>query len=402
MQTLTTITPGTVRKVAIILLLILCVYPAFNFSAKVLRAHIPTANFNVDTVNTAYLKLFNSIDSMYRLKNAYAGFNGSVLVAVKGKPVYTAHFGYSDYATKTPITDSSSFQLASVSKTFTSTAVLYLIQQGKLSLDDTIQKFFPGMPYKGVTVKHLLCHRSGLPNYLYFCTGSLVDRTKYLSNQNVIDLMIKTKPAAVNKPNREFEYNNTNYVLLASIVEVVSGMGFPEYMRTTFFEPLGMNNTFVYDFTDHTNRNIAISYNAKWQPQFDDCFDGVMGDKGIYSTVHDMLKWDQAFYNYTFLNQEMVEQAYAPRSFETGGYKSYGFGWRMTKQKDGNYLIYHNGWWHGNNTVFSRNVNENTTVIVLSNHFNKSVYYVQPVWDLVHGTITTEPEVIDEPALGGE
>jgi CubicO group peptidase (beta-lactamase class C family) len=404
LQALTTITPGTVRKVAIILILILGVYPAFNFSAKLRSSpNTPTTNgVSVDTISTSYVRLFNSIDSLYRLKSALNGFSGSVMVAVKGKPVYTANFGYSDYSTRTPVSDTSSFQLASVSKTFTATAVLYLAQQGKLSLDDTIQKFFPGMPYKGVTVKQLLCHRSGLPNYLYFCTGSLIDRTKYLSNQNVIDLMVKTRPAANNRPNKVFEYSNTNYVLLASIVEVVTGMRFQEFMQTTFFEPLGMDHTFVYDFTDHTNHSIAISYNAKWQPQFDDCFDGVVGDKGVYSTTADMLKWDQAFYNYTFLNQEMVEEAYAPRSFENGGFKSYGYGWRMTKQQDGNYLIYHNGWWHGNNTVFCRNVNENATIIVLSNHFNKGVYYVQPVWDLVHGTITNTPEQIDEPALGGE
>ncbi len=194
------------------------------------------------------------------------------------------------------MTDFNAFQLASVSKTFTATATLWCIEHGELALDDTITKFFPQLPYKGITVEQLLCHRSGLPNYLYFCSGKC-DKGKYLNNQQVIDLMIKEKPAAYAKPDKKFEYCNTNYLLLASIIEKVTGERFPDFMRETFFEPLGMQHSFIYDVTDSSQRKIAISYNSKWEIQHDDCFDGVVGDKGLYSTVHDMFLWDKAFYD---------------------------------------------------------------------------------------------------------
>src|ERR1019366_2019428 len=111
------------------------------------------------------------------------------------------------------------FQLASVSKNFTATAILWCIEHKLLSIDDTLQKFFPKLPYKNIRVQDLLDHRSGLPNYLYFCRPGVVDQSKYLTNQNIIDVMIRTKPPIDAKPNKKFEYCNTNYVLLATIVE---------------------------------------------------------------------------------------------------------------------------------------------------------------------------------------
>lgn len=339
----------------------------------------------VDSTDKKLQQLYFQLDTFFTTRNEQNGFSGSVLISVSGKPVYEKCFGYCDYRNKDLMHDTASFQLASVSKNFTATAVLWCAEHNLLSLDDSLQKFFPKFPYKGIQVKHLLCHRSGLPNYLYFCNSKVVDQSKYLTNQNVIDVMIKTHPPIDARPNKKFEYCNTNYILLASIVEKVTGKRFKDFMQETFFGPLNMKHTFIYDYADSADRKIAISYNSKWQIQHDDCFDGAVGDKGVYSTVSDMFKWDQAFYQGKLLSQQMMKEAYTPRSFEHAGDRNYGYGWRLLKKPDGNYLVYHNGWWHGNNTVFYRNIQDTTTVIVLSNRYNKAVYHIQPVWDILYG-----------------
>ena len=329
-------------------------------------------------------KVYYSLDTFFTNRSLQNGFSGSVLISVKGQPVYEKCFGYCDFRNKDLLADTNSFQLASVSKTFTATAVLWCAEHNLLSLEDTLQKYFKDLPYGKIRIKDLLSHRSGLPNYIYFCSGKC-NKGEYLTNDAVIKIMQQTKPKAYALPNKKFEYSNTNYLLLASIIEIATGKKFGDFMRETFFMPLGMSHTFIYDYTDSTERKIAISYNSKWEIQHDDCFDGVVGDKGCYSTVHDMFLWDNAFYKGKLLSQQMMKEAYAPRSFEHPGKRNYGYGWRLLQQPDSSWLVYHNGWWHGNNTVFYRNIRDTAAVIILSNKYNRSVYHIQPVWDILYG-----------------
>lgn len=367
---------------ALIVTLLAASFAVYKFKKPPVR-HITVSQAYTDTIDTK-ASIYFSLDTYFTKRSLHDGFSGSVLISVKGKPVYEKCFGYCDYRNKDLLADTNSFQLASVSKTFTATAVLWCAEHELLSLEDSLQKYFPQLPYPGIRIKDLLSHRSGLPNYLYFCSGKC-NKGEYLTNQSVIALMAKEKPAMYARPNKKFEYCNTNYLLLASIVEQVSGKNFKAFMHETFFAPLGMAHTFIYDFTDSADRKIAISYNSKWEIQKDDCFDGVVGDKGCYSTVHDMFLWDKAFYDEKLLSQQMMKEAYAPRSFEHAGKRNYGYGWRLMQQPDGHWLVYHNGWWHGNNTVFYRNTQDTTAVIILSNKFNRSVYRIQPVFDILYG-----------------
>lgn len=371
---------------AIVLLIGCAVWLVLFRTGKVKLPHRKSIVKQIDTADIAHRKyLYSTLDSFFTARSIDNGFSGSVLVSVKGEPVYEKCFGYCDYRSKDLMTDTNSFQLASVSKTFTATAVLWLVEHGKLSLQDTLQKFFANMPYKNVTIQMLLCHRSGLPNYLYFCDKKATGGAEYITNSDVVNIIAKQKPSAYALPDKKFEYCNTNYVLLACIVEKVTGKKFKTFMEETFFKPLGMSHTFIYNAFDTLDRKIAISYNSKWQIQHDDCFDGVVGDKGVYSTVHDMFTWDKAFYDGKLLSQKMMQEAYAPRSFEKPGVRNYGYGWRLIQKPDSNYLVYHNGWWHGNNTVFCRNIQDTTAIIILSNRFNKSVYNIQPVWQILYG-----------------
>jgi CubicO group peptidase (beta-lactamase class C family) len=244
----------------------------------------------------------------------------------------------------------------------------------------------------------LLCHRSGLPNYLYFGERLWRTRSVYMTNDALVDILMKNKLLeGTTRPGRQFQYNNTNFALLASIVEKVTGKRFPDYMKETFFDPLGMKNTWVRDVqNEKEERKHAISYSAAWKVQAEDPYDGVYGDKNVFSTVEDMMIWDRAFYEEKNLSKEWQAEAYKPRSFEQRGARNYGYGWRLLKKPNGESVVFHNGWWHGNNTVFYRYLPDTFALIILSNRYNQGVYDVQPVFNIIGATKDTMPRMDDE------
>ncbi|KAA2243839.1 beta-lactamase family protein [Chitinophaga agrisoli] len=307
------------------------------------------------------------------------GFNGAVLVAKKGVVIFEQYHGVEDFRSKMLINENSSFQLASVSKTFTAMGILRLMERGQINLEDTLQKFYPDFPYMGITVKMLLNHRSGLPNYLYFCDSLWRDHETFMTNEELIRLMIQHKPPMQHQPDTHFQYCNTNYMLLGALIEKISGEKYADFMKHTFFEPLGMTNTFVFDptGTPRPHQTVSHKFNGKAEP--DTYFDGVIGDKGIYSTAQDMLKWDQALYS-GILKPETLQAAYTPYSNEKPGIRNYGLGWRLMIYPDSTKIVYHNGWWHGNNTVFYRFVQDTSTLIILGNKYDRAIYQaIQPI-----------------------
>ncbi len=362
-----------------------------------LAASIPPVSA-LDSTRVRQGLLFHRLDSFFARKHKYGGFNGNVLVLKAGRVLYKGCFGYCNYATKDTLDAQTSFQIASSSKPFTSTAILKLADEGKLSLTDTLGKFFPGFPYRNITVQMLLCHRSGLPNYLFFGDRLWKDRTVYMTNDALLDVLMKNKNIeGTSRPGTHFQYNNTNFALLASIVEKVTGKRFPDYMKETFFDPLGMNNTWVRDVqNEKEERKHAISYNSVWRIQAEDPYDGVYGDKNVFSTMEDMMIWDRAFYEEKNISNAWQKEAYAPRSFEQKGARNYGYGWRLIQQPNGENVVYHNGWWHGNNTVFYRYVPDTFAIIILSNRYNQGVYDIQPVFSIMGATKDTMSRMDEE------
>ncbi len=330
------------------------------------------------------------IEAYYTRRHRTDGFNGAVLVAKDGKPLYSGAFGYANVYSNDTLSTQTSFQLASVTKTFTSVGVLKLVENGQLSLEDSVQKFFPEFPYHGITVKLLLSHRTGLQDYIYWDQNFIGQGVQFLNNQTMLDLLVKKHPPLRTRPDKMFIYCNTNYALLALIIEKVSGMSYKEYMQDKIFSPIGMNNTYVCNIQDSAYAHCgATCYEGRrwreWRTSFSD---GVLGDKGIYSSVEDMLKWDNALKEGKVISPDMLEEAYKPHnidrySFAKDRRRNYGYGWRMIKQTDGSYVIYHNGNWHGCNNVFCRNLKEGYTVIVLGNKENGANYLTQPVWDII-------------------
>lgn len=317
------------------------------------------------------------------------GFNGSILVAKNGEVLLEDYHGYSNPVTKDTIDRSTAFQMASVSKTFTGMAVMKLWEENKLKLDDSLQVFFPGFPYTGITVRMLLSHRSGLPNYVYFMTQDPVWRRKIATNNDMLQFMIDKKPPLYGYPNRGFHYCNTNFALLALIVEKVSGQSFPEYMKNTIFTPLGMTHTFIFSKKD--SADYHPSYQPNNRPFALESIDCIYGDKNVYSTVDDMFLWDQAIYSNRVISRATYEEATRPYSLERPSMHNYGLGWRLMMLPNSK-IVYHNGWWHGNNTVFTRLVDDTATIIIISNKFNKAIYSGMKIGTVFANSKKAEPE----------
>ncbi|MCW3086456.1 MAG: hypothetical protein JWP12_3822 [Bacteroidetes bacterium] len=349
-----------------------------------------------DSVNKILLKIHAkekaySIDTLFKNKVKNAGFNGCVLVAQAGQIIYEKAFGYANFKSKDSLYINSAFQLASASKTLTSAAILLLKDRGKLKLTDLVQTYLPEFPYPQVTIKMLLTHRSGLSNYIYFCEPFCEKPNMYkggiFDNRAMYEIIKTSKPDVYAQPDKKFEYCNTNYALLALIVEKASGMSFPEFMETAIFKPLGMNNTWIHDpKTDATHKNKTIGYNGTGKVEEDTYADDVIGDKGVYSTVEDLFKWDQALYSEQLLKKETIDEAFKGYSNEHKGKRNYGYGWRMIDDGKNPKIIYHNGWWHGYNSLFLRRPDDKTTIIVLSNKYNRTTYQMQGVLSILSGT----------------
>ena len=317
-------------------------------------------------------------------------FSGAVLVAKNGEIVYEQYSGFKDYRNKTTVTPETPFHLASVSKTFTGMAIMRLWEQGRIGLEDSVQQYFPSFPYHGITVRMLLSHRSGLPNYLYVLETYWNKKVK-ATNQDVINYLIQFQPPRQQWPNRNFHYSNTNYILLASILEKVTGIGFPQYMRDSVFVPLGMHHTFVFSIAD--TASYVPTYSWNWREYGMDHLDCTYGDKNIYSTVRDMLLWDKAMYQHTFVKRATMDTALVPQSNERKSMHNYGLGWRLF-QNTTDSVVYHNGKWHGSNTVFCRLVQDTATIIVLGNRLNRNIYASRRMAAIFSGK--SEENVLEE------
>lgn len=361
-----------------------------------------TCKKNVLPINTEYSDSIKAVresihatekaqklDILFKDKVKLAEFNGCVLVAQRGQIIYKNAFGYANLKTRDSLKINAAFQLASASKPLTAAAILLLKDQNKLNLDDNIKKYLPEFPYDGITIKMLLTHRSGLFNYIYACEPYCKKPDLYnegiFNNAAMLDIIVHQKPAVYYTPGKKFEYCNTNYALLALIVEKVSNQSFADFMQEQIFKPLKMNDTWVHDIImDSVHKNKTLGYNGLGKLEADCYADDVLGDKGVYSTVEDMLKWDQILYTDKLLKKETIAEAFTGYSNEHKGKRNYGYGWRLIDAGKTSKIVYHNGWWHGYNSLFFRRPADQTTIIILSNKYNRSAYQIQDILSIVN------------------
>ena len=229
----------------------------------------------------------------------------------------------------------------------------------------------------------LLSHRSGLPYYVYAFERK-VNRFPHPTNLDVLKWFKKEKPNVYNFPDRHFSYNNTNYIILASTIEQVSGKSFATYIQDEICKPLKMKNTFVISSLPNSGKT-TIGHEGKKVVQ-KDFFDDVEGDKGIYSSLKDLFIWYKALNSEDLLKKETLALAFSPQSFEHRGYRNYGLGFRMMLNEDLEAKhIYHNGWWKGYNTVFWFSPSSESLIIILTNVKNKSIYKIKPIVEVLEG-----------------
>ncbi|XHR94083.1 serine hydrolase domain-containing protein [Mucilaginibacter sp. UC70_90] len=319
------------------------------------------------------------IDAVMQELHRTRGFNGNVLVAKKGKIVYEKAIGWADYLHRDSLKIGSQFELASVTKTMTSTAILQLMERGKLKLDDDVKKFFPDFPYDGVTIRLLLTHRSGMMNYVYFIDDiyrkNHLNQRKGLTNAEAMKMIADYKPTRFNEPNKRFLYNNSNFMVLGAIVEKVSGMSYAQFMQENVFKPASMAHTHVYSKAVYDKIPVDVVGHDRGQWRYSvvqNFLDGPVGDKGIYSTVGDLFLFDRALRAGLLLKPATLDSAYVPRNPMVHGHFSYGYGWR-TFTAPGEEVIYHTGWWHGFRHIYLRDMKHDITIVLLTNLANGSL-----------------------------
>lgn len=308
------------------------------------------------------------IDTFFQKRADSMQFNGNILFAYKGHIILEKSYGFTNPEDSVKLTKNHQFQIASITKTFTSTAVLQLIEKGKINFNDSVQKYIDSFPYSGITVGMLLCHRGGLSKYEYYCDDYWQDKSVPVTNADVIEIMKKYKPKPYHKPDGTFEYSNTGFMLLSLIIEKASGMDYDDYLKKNIFDPSGMKNTFVYKPGDK-KKNQLNGYNGKGNLIEDSYLNGVTGDKGIYTTPADLFKFDRALRKNLLLKSKTQKKAYAPTSKEREekGKDNYGLGWRLHQSFNGHQVVYHTGWWKGFRGNFIRDLNKDITIIVLDN-----------------------------------
>ena len=340
----------------------------------------------------AWLK--KKYERLYRLGR----LNGTVLIAQRGNILFKGAYGYKNLRTRDTLSINTPFQLASVSKMFTATAIMMLKERCELDYDVDIRNYLPGFPYEGITVRHLLNHRSGLSRYMSLAHSNW-DFDIPLSNKQMLDLFIEHEPSTYFSPDRMFNYLNTNYALLANIVEARSGKPFDEFVKEEIFDPLDMENSFVYNrWKVEEPEHVAMGHHS-WRRRpmkmTDDYLNGVMGDKGVFSSVTDLYKFDRALYSEKLLKAETLEDAFLPGTKRRRS-DSYGFGWRIKTQIPG--VVYHFGWWRGYKTCFIRDLENEIVILVLNNRVRSpsSIHYWNTLDYLREFKVESFPEIKEE------
>ncbi len=300
----------------------------------------------------------------------------SLLVAKNGQVIYERYQGDADKIEGTKITADTPLHIASVSKVFTATAIMLLADKGKIDLDQKVSSILPEFPFTDITIRNLLSHRSGLRNYAYFIEDKGVwDLHQTITNQDILNLFTEKEIKCDCPADTRFCYCNTNYAMLALVIEKVTGMKYPEAMKTMIFEPLEMHDTYVFDY-NKDRRTAVPSYKGNMEIGLDH-LDAVYGDKNIYSTPRDILKFDLARTAPTFLNSKLRAEMYKGYSNERKGEKNYGLGMRMIEWESGQKFYFHNGWWHGSTSSYISLVKDNVTIIAISNKFTRNTYAVR-------------------------
>ena len=312
-----------------------------------------------------------------------AGFSGVVLVAKEGKIQFHEATGKRHFKTNIALAKTDIFELASVSKQFTAMIIMMLKEKGKLNYDDLINKYVQ-VPYPNITIRHLLTHTSGLPDYQDIMDKHW-DKTKVAGNPDIIAYINRYAPPALFKPNTKYEYSNTGYILLASIAEKASGQDFITLCRDWIFKPLKMQDTDIRTLEAKAKvKNFAaghlqdssnqyVNANTFHASDYTVWLGNRKGSGRISSTAKDLLKWDKALYTTQLVSEATLKEAYTPATLSNGTNTNYGFGWDIETDKQGNTIVQHTGDNPGYSTIIIRHLRQRKTIIILNNNAHNAM-----------------------------
>jgi N-acyl-D-amino-acid deacylase len=304
-----------------------------------------------------------SIDSLHAIHE----FNGNILLLKNGVKLYEKSIGFTDSTTSQRLNSSSAFNLASISKTFTSSLILMYVQEGKLKIDDQVHTYLPEFPYKDITIRHLLNHTHGMVEYFDWVIDTLkINDT--IGNDQLLALLSKHKPALNSVPGEKFNYCNTGYAMLSEVLETISGMPYAALLKSKITKPLKLENTYVQTVkmpNSPKNRVYGMKFkDGRWKAFDLTTLDEFVGDGNIYSTVYDLQKWDQALRDGKVLKPVILQEAYAPAVVVEKPIMVYGLGWIINEPGK---KVSHSGSWNGFKNNIVRDLKNGYTLISLSN-----------------------------------
>ena len=329
------------------------------------------------------------IHNLARESYEKGGFNGAWLYAEKGEIVSKGALGFRDPEDTLPITEDTIFQLASVTKQFTAAAVMLARREGLLELDDEITKFFPEIPYPDVTIRHLLTHTSGIPDYFDDADWFIKiwkEEKRVPCNDEILSFLRETKAKPYFAPGEGLRYSNTGYNLLALLVERLSGVPYEDFLQKNIFEPAGMGSTRCC----HIRRDGIPFENFARATVFEDgkyvadvdsaeygdvvAFDGLNGDDYVYTNIFDMLRWDRALREGKVLTLEEQKLMYTPAKLNNGEDAvydedeglGYGFGWFVGRDEELGLIVSHSGGMPGVATWLERFIDEDRMLVILT------------------------------------
>lgn len=335
------------------------------------------------------------IDSLLAPWNQKNGPGMAALLVEGGQVEYRKSFGLADIDARTPITGDTQFLLASLTKQFTAMAIMILADQGKLRFDDMLAKFCPEFPAYAtmITIRNLLEHTSGLPDYEKLLVGDVHEDYFRSSKSSPAKheftaaealAALSRQPKLRFAPGTRFEYSDSGYVVLGQIIERVTGERYAEFLKQAIFDPLGMHDTLVVDERNQKAPRLALGYaerHGEWQDISYTPENHIYGEDDVVSTVGDLYKWDQALYTERLVRRSTLQLAFTPGRLNDGEEimtdilgrpNSYGFGWFISSL-DGAKTVEHSGGWAGYVTYILRIPSRRVTSIVLSNFSNHDV-----------------------------
>jgi len=327
-------------------------------------------------------KAFSQEEKLDSFFAAQKDFSGVVLVAENGKSIYHKAFGYREFETKIPLQTTDIFELASVSKQFTAMIIIMLKEKGLLNYDDSVSKYLE-IPYEGITIRNLLTHTSGLPDYQDIM-DKYWDKSKVAGNPDCIEYLNKYAPPKHFEPGEKYEYSNTGYMLLASIAEKASGKDFIELCRKWIFRKLKMKSTDIRTLEEKkATKNFAIGHiyveernkfvraDSFPSSNYTIWLGNRKGPGRISSTAADLLKWDKALYTEKLIKQSTLQEAFTPMKLNNGSLSNYGFGWELRNDPSFGKIVQHNGDNPGYKTQIIRYIDKKKTMIILNNNAHR-------------------------------